>query len=530
MEVTSYRDGYKYSLRFERGENVTPGKDKLVRESYGGRRTGTVQRFLPDLDVFTDINIPHDYFVDVIKKQAVVNAGLRFLLRFETGKNQFEEQEICYENGIVDYAQELAGLDAISAIRHARTEKMGRDREDKPEYKVKVEAAFCFCNANPVIEYYHNSSFLEHGGAPDKAVRSAFVSAFDGYIKQTNKYTKAESKIRFNDISDSLVLITNGFSTLTSYENQTKKSITNKFIQDMMTDFIKSTLEIWFIENKQEADKVCDQILINKRSREQAEKTRLNIKKKLSGEVNVLNRIQRFADCRSKDVSKREVYIVEGNSALGSCKQGRDPEFQAIMPIRGKILNCLKADYDKIFKSEIITDLIKILGCGAEIKSKQKDMDTFNMENLRWNKVIICTDADYDGYQIRTLLLTMLYRLTPQLIEEGYVYIAESPLFEITCKGKSYFAYTEKERDDILKKLEGKKYEIMRSKGLGENEPEMMWETTMNPETRRLIKVMPSDAERTAWMFDILLGDNLAGRKDFIAENGAKYLDLADIS
>ena len=530
MEVTSYRDGYKYSLRFERGENVTPGEDKLIREPYSGRRTGTIQRFLPDLDVFTDIDIPHDYFVQVVKKQAVVNAGLRFTVRFETGKNQFEEQEICYENGITDYAQELAGLDAISSIRFARTEKMGRDREDKPEYKVKAEVAFCFCNQNPIIEYYHNSSFLEHGGAPDKAARSAFVSAFDGYIKQTNKYQKSESKIRFNDISDSLILITNGFSTLTSYENQTKKSITNKFIQDMMTDFLKSTLEIWFIENKQEADKVCDQILVNKRSREQAEKTRLNLKKKLSGEVNVLNRIQRFADCRTKDVSKREVYIVEGNSALGSCKQGRDPEFQAIMPIRGKILNCLKADYDKIFKSEIITDLIKILGCGAEIKSKQKDMDTFNMDNLRWNKVIICTDADYDGYQIRTLLLTMLYRLTPRLIEEGYVYIAESPLFEITCKGKSYFAYTEKERDDILKKLEGKKYEIMRSKGLGENEPEMMWETTMNPETRRLIKVMPSDAEATALMFDILLGDNLAGRKDFIAENGAKYLDLADIS
>ncbi|MBQ2650532.1 MAG: DNA topoisomerase [Clostridia bacterium] len=530
MEVTSYRDGYKYSLRFERGENVTPGKDHLIREPYGGRRTGTIQHFLPDLDVFTDIDIPHDYFVEVVRKQAVVNAGLRFILRFETGKNQFDEQEICYENGITDYAQELAGLDAISAIRFAQTEKVGRDREDKPEYKVKAEVAFCFCNQNPIIEYYHNSSFLEHGGAPDKAARSAFVSAFDGYIKQQGKYQKSESKIRFNDISDSLILITNGFSTLTSYENQTKKSITNKFIQDMMTDFLKSTLEIWFIENKQEADKVCDQILVNKRSREQAEKTRLNLKKKLSGEVNVLNRIQRFADCRSKDVNKREVYIVEGNSALGSCKQGRDPEFQAIMPIRGKILNCLKADYDKIFKSEIITDLIKILGCGAEIKSKQKDMDTFNMDNLRWNKVIICTDADYDGYQIRTLLLTMLYRLTPRLIEEGYVYIAESPLFEITCKGKSYFAYTEKERDDILKKLEGKKYEIMRSKGLGENEPEMMWETTMNPETRRLIKVMPSDAQATAQMFDILLGDNLAGRKDFIAENGAKYLDLADIS
>ncbi|MEA4920169.1 MAG: toprim domain-containing protein [Clostridiaceae bacterium] len=530
MDVTSYRDGFKYSLHFEQGENLTLGKDKLVKEPYSGKRTGTIQRFLPDIDVFTDISIPNEYFSDTIKKQAIVNPGLKFLLITEVSRGKFEEQEFCYQNGIVDYVTELSGLDALTSVQYAKTEKSGRDREDKPDYRVKVETAFCFCNVNPLIEYYHNSSFLEYGGAPDKAVRSAFVSAIDGYIRQSNKYQKSESKIRFNDISDSLILITNGFSTYTSYENQTKKSITNKFIQDMMTDFIRSTLEVYFIENRQEADKICEQVLINKRSREQAEKTRLNLKKKLSGGMDVTNRVQRFADCRTKDLGRREIYIVEGNSALGSCKQGRDPDFQAIMPIRGKILNCLKADYDKIFKSEIITDLIKVLGCGAEIKNKNKEMTTFDIENLRWNKIILCTDADVDGFQIRALLLTMLYRLTPRLIEDGYVYIAESPLFEIVCKGKSYFAYTEKERDEITKKLDGKKYDIMRSKGLGENEPDMMWETTMNPETRRLIRVLPSDAEDTFRMFDVLLGDNLSGRKDFISEYGYKYLDMADIS
>lgn len=530
MDVTSYRDGFKYSLHFECGENMTPGKDKLIKEPYAGKRTGTIQHFLPDIDVFTDINIPSEYFHDTIKKQAIVNPGLKFLLKTEVSRGKFEEQEFCYQNGIVDYVTELSGLDALTSVQYAKTEKSGRDREDKPDYRVKAEAAFCFCNINPLIEYYHNSSFLEYGGAPDKAVRSAFVSAIDGYIRQNNKYQKNESKIRFNDISDSLILITNGFSTYTSYENQTKKSITNKFIQDMMTDFIRSTLEVYFIENRQEADKICEQVLINKRSREQAEKTRLNLKKKLSGGMDVTNRVQRFADCRTKDLNRREIYIVEGNSALGSCKQGRDPDFQAIMPIRGKILNCLKADYSKIFKSEIITDLIKVLGCGADIKSKNKEMATFDIDNLRWNKVILCTDADVDGFQIRALLLTMIYRLTPRLIEDGYVYIAESPLFEIVCKGKSYFAYTEKERDEIIKKLDGKKYDIMRSKGLGENEPDMMWETTMNPETRRLIRVLPSDAEETFRMFDVLLGDNLSGRKDFISEYGYKYLDMADIS
>ena len=328
-----------------------------------------------------------------------------------------------------------------------------------------------------------------------------------------------------------MVLVSNNFSTQTSYENQTKKAITNKFVQEAMTEFLRSNLEIYFIENHFDAEKIAEQVLINKRSRESAEKQRLNIKKKLSGSIDIANRVQKFVDCRSKDPDKREIYIVEGDSALGSVKLSRDAEYQGIMPVRGKILNCLKADYARIFKSEIITDLIKVLGCGVEVQGKKaKELSSFDIDNLRWNKVVICTDADVDGFQIRTLILTMLYRLCPTLIRDGYVYIAESPLFEITCKDKTWFAYNEQEKAKILKKLEGKKVTIQRSKGLGENDPEMMWMTTMNPETRRLIKVMPEDAERTAHYFDVLLGDALNERKNFIAENGAKYLELADIS
>ena len=412
-----------------------------------------------------------------------------------------------------------------------QAERKGKDRADKPEYKVKLSCAFCFSSAISKTEYYHNSSWLEYGGAPDKAVRSAFVSAIDSYIKQIGKYQKNESKISFQDVSDSLILVTNCFSTYTSYENQTKKAITNKFIQDSMSEFLKEGLEVYFIENKSEADKIAEQILINKRSREQAEKARLNIKKKLSGNIDVSNRVQKFVDCRTKDTSRRELYIVEGDSALGSVKQGRDAEFQAVMPVRGKILNCLKADYGKIFKNDIITDLLKVLGCGVEVQTKaSKDMSAFDLNSLRWNKVIICTDADVDGFQIRTLILTMLYRLTPTLIEQGYVYIAESPLYEITYKDKSYFAFDETEKAVILKKLDGKKITIQRSKGLGENEADMMWETTMNPETRRLIKVQMEEAKATSDMFDLLLGDNLAGRKEYIAENGHEYLEFADIS
>ena len=527
FDATIRRDGFKYTLHFEKGEIV----GKLNKEPADRKKTGSTFRWKPDLDVFTDVHIPHEYFEDTLKRQAVVNAGVSFRYRRETEKGKFAETEYRYEHGILDYVTELAGEAPLTAPQFWEAERRGRDREDKPEYKVKISAAFCFSNQVNRIEYYHNSSWLEYGGAPEKAVRNAFVYAIDAYLKSQNKYTKSESKITFQDVQDCLILVTNCFSTQTSYENQTKKAITNKFVQEAMTEFFRSRLHVYFIENKAEADKIADQVLINNRSRETAEKARLNIKKKLTGSVDIANRVQKFVDCRTKDVSRREIYIVEGDSALGSVKLSRDAEFQGIMPVRGKILNCLKADYDRIFKSEIITDLIRVLGCGVEVQTKKaKDLSAFDIQNLRWNKVVICTDADVDGYQIRTLILTMIYRLCPTLIEQGYVYIAESPLYEIGCKDKTWFAYTESEKAEILNSLEGKKVTINRSKGLGENDPEMMWMTTMNPATRRLIKVMPEDMALTQQMFDLLLGDNLQGRKDHIAENGYKYLDQLDVS
>ena len=528
FDATIRRDGFKYSLHFEKGENIG-GLQKEPTDR--GKKTGSTFRWKPDLEVFTDIDIPVEYYQDVLKRQAVVNAGVVFRLKVETTPGKFETTDFCYENGIVDYVTELAGEDALTTPVFWQTERRGRDRADKPEYKVKLSVSFCFSNRVQIIEHYHNSSWLEHGGSPEKAVKSAFVNGIDAYLKAQGKYQKSESKITWADVEDCLVLVSNNFSTQTSYENQTKKAINNKFVQEAMTEFLRAQLEVYFIENPQDAQKIAEQVLINKRSRETAEKARLNIKKKLTGSMDISNRVQKFVPCRTKDVTRSELYIVEGDSALGSVKQARDGEFQAIMPVRGKILNCLKADYGKIFKSEIITDLLKVLGCGVEVKDKRaKDMAAFDLSALRWNKVVICTDADVDGFQIRTLILTMLYRLTPTLIQEGYVYIAESPLYEITCKEKTWFAYSDKEKNDIVATLQGKKYDVQRSKGLGENDPEMMWLTTMSPETRRLIKVMPEDVERTAQVFDLLLGDDLTGRKNHIADNGYKYLDLADIS
>mgnify|MGYP001661514422 FL=1 len=522
-----HRDGFEYTLHFEKGENV----GGLKKEPYSGKKTGSRFRWKPDLDVFTDINIPVEYYTDVLKRQAVVNAGVTFRFRNQVG-GKFETTDFQYENGIEDYVKELAGENSLTLPVFWQTERRGRDRADKPEYKVKLSVSFCFSNTVQIIEHYHNSSWLEHGGSPEKAVKSAFVNGIDAYLKAQGKYQKSESKITWADVEDCLVLVSNNFSTQTSYENQTKKAINNKFVQEAMTEFLRAQLEVYFIENPLDAGKIAEQVLINKRSRENAERTRLNIKKKLSGSVDIANRVQKFVDCRTKDTTRRELYIVEGDSALGSVKLSRDAEFQGIMPVRGKILNCLKADYAKIFKSEIITDLLKVLGCGVEVHDKHaKDMAAFDLMNLRWNKVVICTDADVDGFQIRTLILTMLYRLTPTLIQRGYVYIAESPLYEITYKDKTWFAYSDAEKNEIVSgELADRKCSINRSKGLGENEPDMMWLTTMNPETRRLIKVMPEDVERTAAVFDLLLGDNLQGRKDHIAENGYKYLELADIS
>ena len=527
MDVDIRRDGFRYTLHFEHGENV----GGLRKEPYAKKDTGSLIKWKPDLQVFTDIQVETDYYLDILKRQAVVNAGITFHFRNETAPGKFETTDFCYQNGILDHAKELAGEDFLTPVQLWQSEKKVRDRADMPLYNTKINVAAAFSNRTHVAEYYHNSSWLEHGGAPDKAVRNAFVYQIDAYLKQNNKYTKSESKITYQDVEDCLIIVISSFSTQTSYENQTKKAITNKGIQDAMVEMLRHNLEVYFIENPMDAEKIANQVLVNKRSREDAEKTRLNLKTKLTGKMDITGRVAKFVDCRSKDVNERELFIVEGDSALGAVKQARDSNFQAVMPIRGKILNCLKADYDKIFKSEIITDLIKVLGCGVQVKSRaNKNLATFDMENLRWSKVILCTDADVDGFQIRVLLLTMLYRLTPALIEQGKVYIVESPLYEINSRDETYFAYDEAEKAEFLKKLEGQKYTIQRSKGLGENEPDMMWQTTMNPETRRLIKVLPGDASYASYMFDIMQGDNLAGRKEYIAEHGAEYTDELDVS
>ena len=531
MTVKSYNGTALSEMNFKKGEpsgklKVTELKDLKP----GSKKQGTIIRWRPDLDVFKEVDIPVEFLENTMRRQAFVNAGIKFILEVEDDKGKFKSSEFYYEKGISDYILEITeGISLTSPVTWS-IETMGRDREDMPDYKVKADITFCFTQSG-TAEYYHNSSFLEHGGAPDKAVRTAFVYAIDKYIKAQNKYQKNESKISFADIQDNLTIIINSASTQTSYENQTKKAITNAFICKALTDCIKQNLEIFLTENQSQATTIINTVLANKRSKEEFDKHRVDIKKKLTGAMDVSNRVEKFIPCNSKDPELREVYIVEGDSAASSCKLGRNAEFQAIMPVRGKTLNCMKSTYDKIFSNDIIIDLLKVIGCGVEVKGGKKSggIATFDYNLLKWNKIIICTDADEDGFQIRTLLLTLFYKLLPTLIEKGKIFIAESPLFEITAGSETYFAYNEQEKTDILSKLGNKKYTIQRSKGLGENTAEMMSRTTMSPKTRRLIAVTPTDAAETAKMFDILLGDALQERKRYITENGHLYIADADI-
>ncbi len=539
MSVRSYSAGVLSEIDFKLGEPVTELRETVLEK--GKTRTGTVIHWKPDNTVFTSIRIPKERYLKILKRQAIVNSGVKFNFRWQEDDDSFTPSEFYYERGIVDYVIESADGTNTTEPVYWEEEVVGSDEREvdssegnaksvSQEYKLKMTVSFCISPSIGMRECYHNSSYLENGGSPVDAIHTAFFAVIDKYCKEKGKYNKNESSPKYEDIDDCLVIVTNCFSDLVSYANQTKMAISDKYIKDEMIAFFKKNLDVYFTENPKEAEKIADQVIINKRSREQAAVVRLGAKKNLTAKIDIANRVEKFVGCRSKDPDKRELYIVEGDSAMTSVKLARNSEFQAIMPVRGKTLNCLKSTYDKIFKSDIITDLIRVIGCGVEYDKKMKaDIPRFSPELFKWNKIVICTDADEDGFQIRTLILTLIYRLLPSLISMGKIYIAESPLFEITVKDKTYYAYDERDKVRILNEIGNAKYTLQRSKGLGENTPEMMDVTTMNPATRRLIRVAEADAAETAEIFDTLLGDNIAARKQYIAENGSKYLYEADI-
>lgn len=539
FKVTSIRDKTEYSMNFERGN---PVGDLSKRAAPAKEKTGTFIHWLPDNTVFTNINITMDYLKTICQKQAIIAKGITIAITDEATN---ETIEYTYPDGILGYVRELSNdfdklftLPVVFAEEGECVDRVDASTQElEKRYKGKFELLFAFSNDLNLIEYYHNSSPLEYGGSPDKALRTSFVTALDREIRRQGKYKNNEARLKFSDIEESLVFVSSTFSTYTSYENQTKKAINNEGIYNFMSEMIKTRFETWFIENQMDANKIVDQILANKRSRETAEKTRVLTKKKLSGNKdNFMNQVKKFVNCKSKDVNKRELYIVEGDSAAGSIKLGRDAEYQALMPIRGKILNCLKASNSKILASEIITDLLSLLGTGMEISLQKNKRPDFDLNKLKWNKIIICTDADVDGFQIRTLLLTMFYKLTPTLLEEGKIYIAETPLYEIEYKpagkgkkAETFFAFDDVEKNKYLKGKDLARVTIQRSKGLGENQPDMMYATTMNPQTRRLIQVNTKYVEEVNSTFETLLGTDDVARKELIQTEGINYLDKLDL-
>lgn len=523
MEVTSYRDNYKYFLRCEKGEPIM----ELEKTPDSNERTGTIITYKPDLDVFTEIDIPLDWVADMLEKQSIITPHVKFILTDEIAN---KTTEFYYKDGIVEYLEKTIKKPLHDVILFEGNGK-GQDTPERPEYKFNYSFAFCFTGNENIQMVFHNNGNLIHGGSTLNAIKSALTYSIDKFLKDNNKYLKKDKKVTTEDVLDGLSFISNSYSTSTSYSNQTKTSINNKFIQEFLNKNLRHQLEVYFVENPFVAQKIMNQALINMRSRTRAETTRLDIKKKLNEKPTMTNKVKKFIDCRDKDTTKRELYIVEGDSAAGSCKLGRDAGFQAIMPIRGKILNCLKADMDRILTTDIIIDLYKLFGCGMEIPSKgNRNRSTFELENLKWDKVVICTDADVDGFQIRTLILAMIYKLSPELINNDKVYIAETPLYEINIDKETFFVYTDEEKDALLKKHKSskRKIDIQRSKGLGENTPEMMWLTTMNPKTRHLLRVKPNDEATMEEVFELLLGSNLKNRKEYIENYGKFFVSKID--
>lgn len=514
-----------YSISYKKGDRVEPLQ--IIGKS---NETYTKITYALDDDIFEENYFAFNELCEIASQQAsLIDGEIEVTNEAESVVKSFR-----YKDGIKEFLEcETLNRESLHEVIFFDKSISHDLKQDGKTVKddIKISIAMKYTKAdegNVQIEFLNGSNLIHHGTIHDGFI-GGLRNIINKYLRENNLYKKDEKQISKEDVVVGLNYIIDFKSYFPVFANQTKFASYVKYYEPVMKDILYSFFESYIAENKREIDLIAKQILINKQSRERAEKTRLDVRKKLSGTVNNLTaRVDGFVPSKYKDPEKSELYIVEGKSALGATQQGRDAMYQAIIAIRGKILNCLKADYDIIFKNEIIVDLIKVIGCGIEAKSKHaKDLNTFDIKNLKWKRIIITTDADVDGFHIRTLILAMIYRLMPTLIEQGYVYIAESPLFEISTKGnESFFAYTDKEKDEIVAKLGNKVESIQRSKGLGENTPEMMWETTMNPETRRLIKVMPADELETKEAFDLFLGDNLNGRKEYIEENLYKYLEL----
>lgn len=510
-KVTSVRDGYVYEIEAAKGEPTgalsrTKNADNIP--------TGTTITWRPDLDVFDEVDFSDKWFTSYIKRQAIVNKGLQIVYTNQQG----EVSEYHYEKGIVDYIEEVTGDTAFTSSSYLETDDMyGRDRKDRDDYKAKFEVAYTFSNDTPLMESYHNSSYLSEGGSPHNAIKSAFVHVIDRYIKENDGYKKKEKKISFEDIEDSLVIVANTYSTETQYKNQTKKAISNKFIQSKLNEILRENLHVFMIEHPLDAEKIAQQVLINKRSKEKAEKTRIDVRKKLNKKPNnITSKVEGYYPPKSKDKDKRILAICEGQSALSSMLDGRDVETYGIYPIRGKTLNTYKASDGQIANNELITDLYSILGCGMELNGKPgSKSNNFNIDDLQFDKIAIFSDADEDGYgSILPLLLVMFERLSPELLKAGKIYYGQTPKYEVKTLDEEYYAFNDKEYEEVKRKIGDKKYETNYVKGLGELNADGI-ARCMRPEGENLLQITIEEDESVD-ILKMFMGKDVKQRREII--------------
>ncbi|MDE6124049.1 MAG: DNA gyrase subunit B, partial [Eubacterium sp.] len=510
LEVEVTQNGHIYSQRFERG---IPVNDLHVIGDADGH--GTLIRFKPDGEIFTETTIyEYEVLARRLREQAFLNAGLSITLSDLRSSDPEEQQseEFCYEGGIrsfVEYINTSRGLNPVQEeVIHLSTTKGDRS----------AEVAICYTDSyNETMLSFANNINTIDGGTHETGFKTALTRVFNDYGKKFGILKDNDKKLSGEDVREGITAVISVKLTEAQFEGQTKGKLGNTDITGLVSSMVYEKLMTYFEENPAVAKAVLNKALDASRAREAARKARENARRKSPLESNSLP--GKLADCTSKDPTKCEIYIVEGDSAGGSAKEGRDREHMAILPLWGKMLNVEKARVDKVYTNEKLVPVVMALGTGIG--------EEFDITKLRYHKIVIMADADVDGAHIRTLLLTFFFRYMPQIIEGGYVYLAQPPLFKVSKGKKSAYAFSDEERDEKIAEFGGD-CDIQRYKGLGEMDPSQLWETTMDPEFRTMKRVTIEDGQRASENFSILMGDNVEPRREFIEKN-AKFVENLDI-
>lgn len=518
----------KYTISFKGGY----ANSKLKVEDWDGP-TGTKIRYKPDITVFKSaesIIIPLERYVDTIRRKAMLDSGITYKIKYMDKP----EIKILFEDGIADFIDRNIEKKLFKETVRIKGEDTGTDiiedaQDESKIYTATADIAFNFSRENGFIEVYHNAACLTEGGSSLDGFKDALCKVIKEYGVSNGKMSKSE-KVVYKDVEELLACIisTECPGYMTSYMHQTKTAINNKMIERMVNKTVYENFSLWATTHKDEMNSLINQVLLNKKAREKADAVKRKAIKELTAKIDSMGDLpSKFQRCSCKDPEKTEVYIVEGDSAKGSIVLARNKDYQAVMPLRGKIMNCLKESLENILNSEVIRNLLRIFGCGVEVKSKYiNDLPKFDISKLNFGKIIICTDADHDGFHIRCLVIVMIYRLVPSLLKAGKVYIVETPLYEIKygkSRDKKVYAFDDTERDKILSKLRANgvkdtQIKIKRMKGLGEADAATMAETTMNPKNRRLVRVKyPKDDTELKVLLNALMGDDIDSRKSLIS-------------